>query len=207
MSEYKSNSHRSKEEKTVNVDTDEKKRVEKVVTGTVKTKKKGELSKLADIIAPGDLQNVRSYIFMDILIPAIKRAVSDIVTNGVDMILYPGGNPDRGRTNASKVSYRDYYSRRDDRDRSGGINARVRRGYSYDEIIFETRGDAEDVLTGMDELISSYGMASVADFYDLAGMTSEYTDNKYGWRNLRAAEVVRVRDGYAIKLPKAYPFD
>ena len=59
----------------------------------------------------------------------------------------------------------------------------------------------------MNELIDNYGMATVADFYDLAGLTGEYTSNNYGWTNIRSAEVVRARDGYIIKMPKAMPID
>lgn len=48
-----------------------------------------------------------------------------------------------------------------------------------------------------------YGVVSVADMYDLCGMTCNYTDNKYGWKSLARADISRVRDGYMIKLPKA----
>lgn len=54
----------------------------------------------------------------------------------------------------------------------------------------------------MDELIEIYGMVSVADLYDLVGITGNYTDNKYGWTNIRNAEPVHVRDGYMLRLPK-----
>ena len=60
----------------------------------------------------------------------------------------------------------------------------------------------------MDELISTYGIVSVADLYDLVGITGgSYTDNKYGWTNVHNASVIRVRDGYMIKMPKALPLD
>ena len=57
----------------------------------------------------------------------------------------------------------------------------------------------------MDEIIDMYGRVSVADLYDLVGITGNYTDNNYGWTNLASAEPIRVRDGYVIKLPKAMP--
>jgi hypothetical protein len=50
-------------------------------------------------------------------------------------------------------------------------------------------------------------MVSVADFYDLVGVDGTYTDNKYGWTNIRNAYVNRVRDGYVIKLPRAISLD
>lgn len=72
--------------------------------------------------------------------------------------------------------------------------------------IFESRGEAEEVLSRMNELIDTYGLVSVADAYDLCGTTSVYTDNKRGWTNLDGAEVIRIRGGYyKLCLPKALP--
>ena len=64
-------------------------------------------------------------------------------------------------------------------------------------------GEARDVLARMDELIDTYGMVSVADLYDLVGISGNYTDNKYGWTNIKSARIVRVRDGYRIEMPRA----
>ena len=200
--EYKSNSHRSKEGKTEAL-TDRKK-VEKVVHGRVRTKPKSGISKITDIFISEDAANVKSYIVMDVLVPAVKKAISDIVRDGIDMILY---GESRGRKSGSAsgyVSYRDY-SRSDDRDRFR--DSRSRSSYAHDDIVLDSRGEAEEVLTRMDELIDTYGNVSVADLYDLVGKSSEYTDNKYGWTNIRNAEPIRVRDGYMLKLPKALPIN
>lgn len=200
--EYKSNSHRSKEGKTEAL-TDRKK-VEKVVHGRVRTKPKSGVSKITDVFISEDAANVKSYIVMDVLVPAVKKAISDIVRDGIDMILY---GESRGRKSSSAsgyVSYRDY-SRSDDRDRFR--DSRSRSSYAHDDIILDSRGEAEEVLTRMDELIDMYGNVSVADLYDLVGKSSEYTDNKYGWTNIRNAEPIRVRDGYMLKLPKALPIN
>ena len=197
MEDYKANSHRSKEEQKL-----PEKKVQPVVKGKV-TKKKNNVRKLTDTFVSEDIQNVKSYVLMDVLVPAVKKAISDIVTNGIDMLLY-GETGRTKKSNASTVSYRSYYdNRRDD----GYSSSRTRTGYSYDDVILETRGEAEDVLTRMDELIDTYGSVSVADMYDLVGMSCNYTDNKYGWTNLRNAEPVRVRDGYLLKMPKATPID
>lgn len=200
--EYKSNSHRSKEGKTEAL-TD-RKRVEKVVHGRVRTKPKSGVSKITDVFISEDAANVKSYIVMDVLVPAVKKAISDIVRDGIDMILY---GESRGRKSSSAsgyVSYRDY-SRSDDRDRFR--DSRSRSSYAHDDVILDSRGEAEEVLTRMDELIDTYGNVSVADLYDLVGKSSEYTDNKYGWTNIRNAEPIRVRDGYMLKLPKALPIN
>lgn len=200
--EYKSNSHRSKEGKTEAL-TD-RKRVEKVVHGRVRTKPKSGVSKITDVFISEDAANVKSYIVMDVLVPAVKKAISDIVRDGIDMILYGESRGRRSSSASGYVSYRDY-SRSDDRDRFR--DSRSRSSYVHDDIILDSRGEAEEVLTRMDELIDTYGNVSVADLYDLVGKSSEYTDNKYGWTNIRNAEPIRVRDGYMLKLPKALPIN
>ena len=200
--EYKSNSHRSKEGKTEAL-TDRKK-VEKVVHGKVRTKPKSGVSKITDIFISEDAANVKSYIVMDVLVPAVKKAISDIVRDGIDMILYGESKGRKSSSASGYVSYRDY-SRSDDRDRFR--DSRSRSSYAHDDIILDSRGEAEEVLTRMDELIDTYGNVSVADLYDLVGKSSEYTDNKYGWTNIRNAEPIRVRDGYMLKLPKALPIN
>jgi hypothetical protein len=54
----------------------------------------------------------------------------------------------------------------------------------------------------MDQLIEKYETVSVADLYELLGVTSSYTDEKWGWVDLREATIRRVRDGYLLDLPK-----
>lgn len=194
MEEFKPNSHKSKELTPV-----PEKKVEKIVKGTVKSKKKNGIDRLKDNFISEDAANIKTYVVMDVLIPAVKKAICDIVKNGVDMILYG----ESGRSNRRPSEYVSYDRRYLDRGDSRFYNAaRARIGYSYNDIILETRGEAEDVLARMDELIELYGMVSVADLYDLVGITGNYTDNKYGWTNIRNAEPVHVRDGYMLRLPK-----
>lgn len=201
---YRSNSHRSREEQQEPLET--KKKVEKVVKGPVKAKK-NDIRKITDIFISEDVNNVKSYIFMDVLVPAIKKAISDVVRNGIDMILYGDAGGSKNRSTASKVSYRSYYD--NERDRRDVSSSKTRTGYSYDDIVLDNRGEAEEVLSRMDELVGTYGTVSVGDLYDLVGIAGNYTDNKYGWTasTIRGARVERVRDGYMIKLPKALPLD
>jgi len=142
---------------------------------------------------------------MDVLVPALKKAISDIVTNGIDMVLYGETGHTSKSSMASKVSYRSYFDKPTDRRDYGRSMARP--GYDYGDVVLESRGEAEDVLSRMDELISSYGVVSVADLYDLCGITGNYTDNKYGWTDIRSAQPVRTPDGYMLKLPKALPLN
>ena len=195
MENYPSNSHKAREEVA-------EKKVEKVVSGKTSTKKKSGIRKLSDTFLSEDVSNVKSYIFSEVLLPAAKELVSDIVTNGTNMLLY--GEIKNKKGNSSKVSYSRYY---DDRSRDYRSPV-VRNNFDYDEIIFETRGDAEAVLDAMYDILNQYKVVSVAELYDLASITTHnYTCNNYGWIDLRGSSVVRVRDGYILKLPRALAID
>lgn len=203
FSNYKPNSNKSKEEAQ-----EREKRVEKpVVSGGVKIKKKSEASKLADVFIAEDASNVKNYIFMDVLVPTIKKMLYEAVTGTIDMLLFGGtGSRSDRRTNGSYVSY-NRFSDRDRRETNRYDNARARGGFRYDDIIFDHRSEAEEVLSQMDDILGSYPYVTVADLFDLVGQTCDFTCQRYGWTNLRNAEVVRVRDGYMLKLPKALPID
>lgn len=198
MDNYKPNSHKYKEDqKKPEV---KKKKVEKVISGTAKAKKKSEVQKMAGLLfSTEDIDDIRTYIISDVIIPTIKRAIDDTV----HMILYPGSSSKRSSP-GTKVQYgrffdRDERTRRKDRT---GI-----RGYSFDNVILNNRGEAEDVLCCMGDLIDTYGLVSVGDLYDLVGMHSNYTDNNYGWTDIHSAKVVLVSDGYLLKLPRPLPLD
>lgn len=198
------NSHAGRNEAKVKQEL-EGRRVEKVVRGRVRTKK-NTLRGFFDTFVSEDAPNVGEYILMDVLAPAIKKALYDIVVNSLDITLWGGRGNGGKRPTADKVSFRDYnsVSRKDDRN-YGRSRASAR--YSYDDIVLDSRGEAEAVLARMDEILETYPCVRVADLYDLVGITGEHTDNKYGWTNITNAKVERVRDGYRIVMPRAMPID
>lgn len=193
---YVPNSHKSKAETS-------EKRVEKpVIAGQVKVKKKNEMQKIADAFISEDAANVKSYIVTDVLIPAVKKLVTDIIKDGIDMILYGETRGSNKRPTADRVSYNKYYGRDEDRFAPRSTSSR----YSYDDITMDSRGEAEAVRAALDDIVDAYGHVRVADLYDLVGITGEYTDNNYGWFNVRNVEIIRTRDGrYALKMPRAVP--
>ena len=198
MKQYQSNSDKERQEAS----RQSEKKVEAVVVGTAKTRKKGELQKFANEFVPGNFSIIKSDILSNIIVPSLKKAVSDIVKVGIDMILYDGK-----QTQSSKVSYRNYYDRDNDRVRAGSSINRFN-NLDYDDILFETRGDAETVLDAMNDIISQYGIVTISDLYDLACVPNDnFALNRYGWSSISGACAIRVRDGYILKLPRAIPIN
>ena len=138
---------------------------------------------------------------MDVIVPGLKNAIADVVSI---MLFGEAGRIGGKKGNGSKVSYQRYYDDRRE-DRRNYARPRAPGGYDYDDIIFESRGDADLVLDQLEAAINQFGLASVLDLYDLAGITcpTSYTADKYGWTDIRSAKVVRTRDGYVLELPRA----
>lgn len=203
MDEYKPNSHLYKENRK---NPPAEKKVEKVVSGKVKTKK-NDVRKFTDIFISEDINNVKEYVFMDVLVPAIKKAISDVVRDSIDMILYgESGRNNRKTTNGNYVSYRSYSDPRDNQRSSSNTRSASSR-LNYEDIIFNTKGEAEAALRQMCDILDQYQVVTVADLYDMCDLTAPFTANNYGWTNLSRAYTDRVRDGYVIRLPRAVVID
>lgn len=200
MEDYKPNSNRYKEQQSSEL---REKRVEKVISGQARQKKKSEMQKLANIFTSEDTKSVKYYIFTDVIVPGVKDLIVDAGKRALEMIFY-GESSSRKKDRSSRVSYRSYY----DNDRRTMASGRAT-AFDYDDVIFDTRGDAEAVLDAMYAILEQYRFVSIGDLYDLADIpTHNYTANKYGWTDLRGSSVVRTRDGgYTIKFTRAYPLD
>lgn len=199
--DYKPNSHKAKASENSLAE----KKVEKVISGTAKVRKKTGARKVADAFISEDAANVKSYIVMDVIIPAIKDILANVVKDSIDMILFGGTNHRRNssgrKTNAEYVAYNRFSDRRDDRRYESRSTIASR--YNFDDIILESKAEADEVLERMEEVLDTYGMVSVADLCDLIGISCEHTDNKYGWTSLRNARVVRLRSNeYVLELPR-----
>lgn len=180
------------------------KQEEKNITPVAHAKGTRKKNKFVSSVLAEEAADVKNTIVGDVLIPALKKTIVDAVTNSIEMLIY-GSTGHTKKSGSSKVSYRSYYDS-DYRSRNDRRDYRAA-GYDYDDLVFETRGEAEMILDNMHEILDRYKVVTVADLYDLAGAPGRYTDNKFGWTDIGSASVVRIRDGFVIKLPRALAID
>lgn len=186
---------------------EEEPKPEPIITGEVKKKKKTFGDKVRGLFIREDAKTVSQYVFGDILIPALRNTIVDMIRNGAEMFFLGNTRGPRyySRDDRSpRIQYQNYYDR--DMDYQGRrpqySREPVTPTYSYDDITFESRADAEAVLLRLRERIYESGAVSVAFLYSLIHWKSDYTADGYGWRDLRNAQVILVRDGYWLKLPQ-----
>lgn len=189
---------------------EEKKKPEKIIKGSAVQQKKSFGKRLLDIFIEDDTRSVGDYIAHDVLIPAAKALICDIVGWGgfAEMILFGGSKggsrytKGRGSGGGTYTNYNNISFRSGNQKPEREISREGRAKQDIGEIVLETRGEAEDVLSHMVDQIADYGEVTIGYLYDLVGIESNYTDDKYGWRDLRSSDVNRVRRGYALNLPR-----
>lgn len=195
------------------------KNVEKVVTGTVVRAKKPLSKRFTEVFVGGDAKSAWASVLMDVLVPALKDMASDAVTQGFERMIYGDAAPRSRRPSTSRFgtgSYTSYnrYSTgprtqgptpRPDEPRARNANPRGMR--EFDDIILETRAEAEQVLDRMYDLIDTYSMVSVSELYELVGITGAFTDEKWGWEDIRGTKIVRTRNGWLVDLPRPVPIN
>lgn len=213
---YPSNSQKAKKPESAKPkkDIQEKPKLEKVASGEHRKKSLGK--RITETFTGDDATSVGEYVLFDVVIPAAKTMISDAVGQGVERMLF--GDVRRPRTSGigQRANYTNYNRMRPATTTSPGrafepdgpvLSKRARASHDFGEVVLEDRGKAEIVLERMSEALDIYGLVTVTDFYDLVGISGSYTDDKWGWSDLRSARVVRDRAGYFIDLPNPSPID
>lgn len=188
------------------VKQEERAKIEKVVKTRVTTQKKSLLQKFGESFFDmnGD-QSLSDYVFNDVLMPAIKDTIADMVVGAIDMAFYgsTGGRrrPSRGGSRISRgstevVSYDRFGSRGARRAASG------RERYDVSNVVFSSRQEADQVLDVLMDYIDEYDIVTVGDFYEACGIQTQATDFKYGWSSLGAARIHPSGRGYVLEMPR-----
>lgn len=175
-----------------------------VSKGSVAKKKRTVMDKFKESFL-GESENLGDYVIYDVLVPAFRDTISDMGFGVIERLFGNGRSKsrsnitrDRGR---SYVTYND--NRRGDTGRGAGrdLDRNARARHDFENVIFTYKWEAEDVLSHMARLVVEYGAVTVRDFYELSDIDADYTDEKYGWTDLREAYVDRSRNGFIILFP------
>lgn len=186
----------------------EKPKVEKVVKGEIVQRKKPLSKRIAETFTGEDASSVGSYVLFEVMIPAAKATISEVVSTAVERMLFGDSRPRTSgyRGGNNYTSYNRMHKPADPREReSRSMSQAGRASHNFDEVILEDRGEAEHVLDRLTDLVNQYDVATVADLYSLVGVTGSFTDDKWGWTDLRSAGIRRVSGGYLLNLPRPEP--
>jgi hypothetical protein len=179
-----------------------------IMEGEAFEKKKSLGRRIADNFTGDDAHTVGQYIMFDILLPAAKAMIVDAISQGAERFLL--GGTSRSRSSAigrTMGGYTQYSNRITSIPKAIGSDPRTRavvdeEKFDINQIIVTERGQAELILDSMRAQIENYEFASVTDLKDLLNMTSEFTDEKWGWSDLTGARTRAIGGGYLLVMPR-----
>lgn len=187
--------------------------ITRVTSGEPVRRRKSLRKQFSETFIAGDIRSAMRYVMFDVLLPAAKDMIVEAGSSGIEKLVF--GDLRRRISNSPPSGPTGYVSY--NRMAMGAasrltapqrvMSRRARSRHDFDEIILDSRTEAEDVIDRLFDLVSRYESATVADLYELVGLPSSHTDHKWGWTDVRGAGVSRVRDGYLLDLPEPHPLD
>lgn len=180
----------------------EPKDVKPVTKGVVVKKPKTLGRKFADFFFEDmSFKEVAALFITERLLPDLKDGVYGLFDGFLETLFYGKVTKKSGRQNGGTyTSYSSYSGSKREKPYHSTAN---RVANNFDDIIFESRQDADAVLEEMCILCEKYQSASIGDFYDSARVSRNgFTDNNFGWTSMQGAYVTRGRGGWVICMPK-----
>lgn len=171
--------------------------------------------KLKDSFINEDNKSVGDYVVFDVLVPAVKKTMVDMVTTFINTLFYGSGRAPQGQGGYpnGQVSYNRYYQQSapprtyDTRYSTPANNSRLT-VFDYRYLNWPSKDQADFVLNQLRDILITYSIVRVSDVFDLGGQQCPYTAERYGWTNLMNAQSYRGQDGlWYLDLPKAMPID
>lgn len=186
---------------------------EKKVIAKAKVQKKSAIKEALRTFFAQDLPEIAEHLVIDVAIPAAKNAITDMVTQGIQQLLYGNVDPRRRNTSGYTSGYTSYSStsRSDwgrgyyDSHRTERREPRQPKPTNVEDLVFDTRGDAVDVIEYVAEQIEEYGQVSVADLLSSVGIQPRYTDERWGWTTIDAFEIRQIREGWLVSADRPEP--
>lgn len=203
MVDYQGNSKKEKE-----ANHPKKKALEKVIEGEATVKPPTLGVRIKNIFFGGDINTAGSYVLSEVLLPAFRNLLVETVSKGADRLIYGESTLRRRPTNySSRVQYNNPIYR--DRSPQGRtylpdqrpIDRWAQGRKNPEQIVVNSKEDADKVIEQLIEVVDMYDVVSVADLYELLGLASTPIDNKWGWTHLSTIDVRQIRDGWQITFP------
>lgn len=193
-------------------------------------RKKTTGEKIKEAFKSDDSRNIVDYLLFDVAIPALKKTVVDMLTNGINMVFYGGTYKppvNNGYYQSGYVSRQPYYNYSNSYQ-SRTYNSQPQNQPYYQEelrvddykrLYWRTQEAAAEALQELrSDFLNGYQIVGVDRLFDIWAKDADnsrgnhvrcpYTANNWGWTNLMDAGIYQARNDYGelvwyLNLPRA----
>ena len=192
-------------------------RIERITSAEAERRKTPLGRKFKETFVGGTARGAIDFMIVDVVIPAIQDTLIEAFQGGIERLIK--GESRRPRRygpmssmysdNPPRVDYTQNFARNRPPTSSTStrmLSRQARSRHNFDEIVIESRAEAQDVLDQMYDWLSRYGIVKVSELYAMTGIPTSHTDTKWGWASLPGARLQRLRDGrFVLDLPEPQP--
>lgn len=162
--------------------------------------------RLFDFLFAESPKDISKRIGRDVLAPRLKAGVEEALNSFLHGMLWgQGGAPVSSMVRGSVLrGGTNVYHTAGNTTPSGlqQAQAATQSHGNYEDVICPTIQEAELLLANLFDTFNRYNIVSVGDLYEMARIPVLPSHNAYGWRSLDGARITKVRDGYAVELPR-----
>lgn len=192
------NSHKARQE---NPEERRRKATPVISRDEVVSSKKSTGKKILETFVNTDKDAIKDWLIWDMIVPGIQ----DFGFELLKMIFMRDFDDRRG--GSDHRNYRGYYGRSSygDRRRRSGRSREIEedRDVDYRNVIIKSRSAAEELVDDLQDRIDRNGEVSVAEFLDMIGEDSKYTDTHYGWTRANQIGLKKTSRGWLIDVDEA----
>ena len=194
-SKYASQSNKKRDEELI------KKKVDAIVSGKVSDKKPSGFSKIKDEIIKSDFSSISSAVMTEIVIPKMIDLFFNALESGLHMLFY--GNLGSGRATINQGPKRDYTAYSRNTVSTVKTSSRITESsIDYRDVVLSDINEAKLLVMNIENVLDTHSEISVADLYAMADIKKYDTIyNNYGWRSMKRNPLIRVKDGWMVKMP------
>lgn len=216
VTDYQGNSLKSRTQEPGKPKGKTEKKIDPVVKSATKIQKKSFVARVKKGVDDWDIPGVIRHAYHEVAIPAAQNLFYDTIVDAIGRVTFKhGGRRYPGPHGGSMITYGGRVNRdpREPRDRDPRTAPRPTQGprgrRMADNVIFDTRGEAQDVLDGLNDVLLEYDFVTVGDLYELLGRPQDANpvDWKWGWVVAVDAPITQTRDGFMLDLPPVGPID
>jgi hypothetical protein len=223
---YQGNSKVDREIAAEEATPKEERKIQKIEGVNVVKTKKSVGKRIKEGFGGADMQSVGSYLMWDVMIPAARDLVFDIIIEGARGSLYgdsarrssaPIGSTRSGIVGSSNTRLRtSNYSAATrspivgSQSSTPSMSSNAKAQFDFSELILDNRVKAEEIILKMQDALAEFGLVSVAEFYDALEISGNgFTDQKHGWNSetFQGARVRPARGGFLLDIPQPSPFE
>lgn len=169
-------------------------------------KEQNEIKSILKEFISDDVKDIKKNLISRVLIPSVQKLVVDLVNNSVNWFFYGIKGNTNNRTNTPyqmmSGTSRIFTPYSNASTMVNSVPAKASSIFSFSNYGYDTRGEAELVLAGLQDILYQGKYARLSNYKILSRQPVTNVDENWGWRNLDNVGVNLQSDGlYYIQFP------